>query len=54
MPYKIVKVKNGYSVRNSKSGKIYSKRTTRKKAVKQMKLLYMIESGKSKMIGSNL
>ena len=50
MPYKIVKVTNGYSVRNSKTGKVYSKRTTRKRAVKQLKLLYMIESRKSKMV----
>ena len=49
MPYKIVKVKNGFSVRNNK-GKVFSKRTTRKNAVKQMKLLYMIESRKVKMV----
>ena len=50
MPYKIVKVKNGYSVRNSKSGKVFSKRTTRKKAVKQLRLLYLLDSGKSKIV----
>ena len=50
MPYKIVKVTNGFSVRNSKTGKIHSKRTTRKKALKQLKLLYMIDSRKTKMV----
>jgi hypothetical protein len=43
MPYKIVKVKDGYSVVNTLNGRVLSKKTTLIKAKNQMKLLYMIE-----------
>lgn len=46
MPYQIRKVKNKkcYSVKNKKNGKIRAKCTTRKKAIKQVRLLYMLEN----------
>jgi len=40
MPYKIVKVQNGYKVKNTKSNKTYSKKSLPKtKAEKQMKAI---------------
>jgi hypothetical protein len=46
MPYKIVKSGSGFGVANSDTGKMHSKHTTKEKAMKQMRLLYMVESGK--------
>ena len=43
MPYQIVKHGKLYSVVNTQTGKIHSFGTSRNKAEKQMKLLYMIE-----------
>lgn len=43
MPYVIVKVKGGYSVVNPATGAVHSKRTTKDKAEKQRRLLYMID-----------
>jgi hypothetical protein len=59
MPYKIRKIKSrkikgrkiksrSYKVVNSKTGKVYSKSTTLKKAKAQVKFLGMIESRKNK------
>jgi len=49
MPYKIRKIKSRkYKVVNSKTGKVYSKSTTLKKAKAQVKFLGMIESRKNK------
>tara|TARA_Y100000361_G_scaffold49298_1_gene42812 strand:- start:1397 stop:1537 length:141 start_codon:yes stop_codon:yes gene_type:complete len=37
MPYKVAKVKNGYKVKNTTSGKTYSKKPqTKKMATKQL------------------
>ena len=48
MPYKIKKVngKNCYKVIAIKTGKLMAKCTTKKKAQKQVKLLYMIDNKK--------
>jgi len=43
MPYVIRKVKGGYSVVNPATGAVHSKRTTKDKAEKQRRLLYMID-----------
>jgi hypothetical protein len=43
MPYAIRRVKGGYSVVNTATGAIHSKRTTKDKAEKQRRLLYMID-----------
>jgi len=54
MPYKIRKIKSrkiksrSYKVVNSKTGKVYSKSTTLKKAKAQVRFLGMIESRKNK------
>jgi hypothetical protein len=44
MPFIIQKVKGGYSVVNPATGDVHSKRTTKDKADKQRKLLYMIHN----------
>jgi len=45
MPYKITKLKNNkYQVKNTENNKIASKGTTKTKAEKQVKLLYMLEN----------
>jgi len=44
MPYVIKKVKGGFSVVNPATGAVHSKRTTKDKADKQRKLLYMIHN----------
>ena len=47
MPYKITKLKTGkFQVKNSKTGKIHSKGTTKIRAEKQVRLLKMIENKK--------
>jgi hypothetical protein len=46
MPYKIVKKGNKYLTVNKQTGKVKGTHSSRKKALSQMKLLYMIESGK--------
>jgi len=48
MPYKIIKVKNKncYMVKNKISGKIFSYCTTKKNALKQVKLLGMLDAGR--------
>lgn len=43
MPFEIKKVSGGYSVINTKTGKIHSYNTTLDKAKKQIRLLYMLE-----------
>jgi len=50
MPYKIRKVrnKNCYKVIAIKTGKIVAKCTTKKKAEKQVKYLYMLDAKKKK------
>lgn len=45
MPYLIKKVKDGFSVLNKDTGKVYSKHTTKSNARKQVKLLIAIEHG---------
>jgi hypothetical protein len=44
MPYVIKKVKGGFSVVNPETGAVHSKRTTKDKAEKQRKLLYMVHN----------
>jgi len=44
MPYVIRKVKGGYSVVNPATGDVHSKRTTKDKAEKQRRLLYMVHN----------
>jgi hypothetical protein len=44
MPYVIRKVKGGYSVVNPATGAVHSKRTTKDKAEKQRRLLYMVHN----------
>ena len=47
MPYKLTKHKDGtYSVSNKVTGKYHARHTTKEKAVKQMKLLYLLERRK--------
>jgi len=46
MPYKIVKRGNKYLTVNKQTGKIKGRHASKKKAVAQMRLLYMVESGK--------
>jgi len=45
MPYAIVKVKGGFSLINTATGEAHSKKTTKKKAMAQMRLLEGIEHG---------
>ena len=44
MPYKIKKIGNYYQVKNKDTGQIKAKRTTKIKAIKQIKFLKMIDS----------
>lgn len=45
MPYKIKKNKSGkFMVINSKTKRVHSKGTTKKRAIKQMRLLYALEN----------
>jgi hypothetical protein len=44
MPYVVRKVKGGYSVVNPATGAVHSKRTTKDKAEKQRRLLYMVHN----------
>ena len=44
MPYEIKKRGPLYSVVNSETGRIHSRGTSRDKAVRQMRLLYMLEN----------
>lgn len=46
MPYKIVKRGSKYLTVNKQTGKVKGTHSSKQKAIKQMKLLYMIESGK--------
>ena len=46
MPYEIRKSGNMWEVMNKDSGKSHGKHDSREKAMKQMRLLYMVESGK--------
>jgi len=46
MPYKIVKRGNKYLTVNKQTGKIKGRHASKKKAVAQMRLLYMVDSGK--------
>ena len=43
MPYKITKIKGGYRVKNIRTGKITAKRTTKKKALAQVRFLNKID-----------
>jgi hypothetical protein len=45
MPYQIVKHNGKFSVMNKQTKKIFSKGTTKKKALAQERLLYGIEHG---------
>ena len=45
MPYAIVKVKGGFSLINTATKEVHSKKTTKKKAMAQMRLLEGIEHG---------
>lgn len=45
MPYKIVKRGKCFRVVNKRSGRVHSKCTSKKKASRQLRLLYGIESG---------
>lgn len=47
MPYAIRKKKNCYSVYNKKTKKVFSKCTTRKRAIKQSRLLRAIMFNKN-------
>ena len=44
MPYQIKKIGNYYQVKNKDTGQIKAKRTTKIKAIKQIKILKMIDS----------
>jgi hypothetical protein len=44
MPYEIKKRGHLYSVVNTQTGHIHSRGTSRDKAVRQMRLLYMLEN----------
>ena len=44
MPYQIKKIGNYYQVKNKDTGQIKAKRTTKIKAIKQIKFLKMIDS----------
>jgi hypothetical protein len=46
MPYKVVKHGSKYVVINKQTGHIKGTHSSKEKAIKQMRLLYMIESGK--------
>jgi len=45
MPYQIVKHGNKFSVVNTQSGKVFSKNSTKRNAVKQERLLRGLEYG---------
>ena len=48
MPYKISKLASGYySLKNSLTGRVHSKHTTKAKAEAQMRLLQMVDQAKS-------
>ncbi len=46
MPYQIVKKGEKWEVINKDTGKSHGKHDSKEKAMKQMKLLYMVEGGK--------
>ncbi len=46
MPYSISKVGTGYKVKNKSTGKIMAKKTTKTKAMKQVRLLNAIDKKK--------
>lgn len=52
MPYRIRKVRNKdcYSVKNLKTNKLSSKCTTRKKANKQIRLLYSLDYNQQRQL----
>ena len=43
MPYTTIKIKDGYQVKNKKSGRVIAKKTTKTKAKKQISLLKNID-----------
>lgn len=48
MPYKLIRHRDGTaSVKNAKTGKIHASHVPLKNAIAQMRLLYLIESGKT-------
>ena len=48
MPYQIKKIGNYYQVKNEDTGQIKAKRTTKTKAMKQIKFLNMIDNKRKK------
>lgn len=42
MPYAVRKVKGGYKVVNTRTGKVHAKRTTKARAQRQVRLLRMV------------
>jgi len=53
MPYAIRKKGNKWGVINKETGKVKGTHDTREKALRQMRLLYMIESGKKPTFSSS-
>jgi hypothetical protein len=49
MPYQVIKSGEGFGVMNTDSKKMHSKHTTREKAMKQIRLLHMVDSQKKQM-----
>lgn len=43
MPYHITKIKGGYKVKNKSTGRVVAKKTTKRKAKKQVSLLNNID-----------
>lgn len=45
MPYKVVRMKSGWTVKNLQTGRLHSTHPmTRKNAMEQMRLLYAVEN----------
>ena len=47
MPYEVVKEGDKWVTRNKDTGKVKGTHDTKAKAIRQMRLLYMVESGKT-------
>ena len=45
MPYKIIKGNQGYIVKNTETGRVHAKHSTKSNAEAQVRLLYAIERG---------
>ena len=48
MPYKMTKIRGGYRVKNTTTGRITARKTTKSKAQRQLRLLRLIDRRQNK------